>query len=311
MVTERNHTVDFLKCICIVGVVLHHCSNRRLLPEVQNVFSYAAYLTDWCVIAFIGLSGFLEGNRAVSYKDLVNALLRDTTKLLVPFVLLTVLYAAAFQVADTCGFSLRSSVSPTLAGKLTDTLLCRDGAIAEQVYFLPLLYLIRTTYRLTNRALPLLLFGVVCYLLAFVTDLHLTGFNQTTCLIGLIAYALGFESSKSPKRTIVVALIVGVLIGLRGNNWQVVIGFLLSSCVPIFKVDIPTCNLIGSAAGTIFAYHTPIVLQSALIGISRFQSAITQTVLTTIGVCIIIVTIAVVRRRLLRRSNPLLRTLIL
>ena len=311
MATARNHTVDFLKCICIVGVVLHHCSNRRLLPEVQAVFSTAAYLSDWCVIAFIGLSGFLEGNRAVSSKDLVNALLRDITRLLVPFVFLTVLYAAAFQVADSCGFSLRSSVSPSFAGKLTDTLLCREGAIAEQLYFLPLLYLIRTTHRLTNRGFPFLLFGLVCYSLAFVTELHLTGFNQTTCLQGLLAYALGFESSKSPKRTIVVAVIVGVLIGLRGNNWQVVIGFLLATCVPLLKVNVPMLNLIGSAAGTIFAYHTPILLQSALVGISRFQSTIIQTVMTYIVVCTIIVTVAVVRHRLLHRSNQLLRMLIL
>jgi hypothetical protein len=82
MVTERNHTVDFLKCICIIAVVLHHCSNRRLLPEVREIFTYTAYLTDWCVIGFIGLSGFLEGRRTVAGEDWRAYVNRDCKRLL-------------------------------------------------------------------------------------------------------------------------------------------------------------------------------------------------------------------------------------
>ena len=82
MAGVRNHTIDFLKCICIIGVVLHHCSNRRLLPEVREIFASAAYLTDWCVITFIGLSGFLEGSRLVASNDWKAYVTRDCSGLL-------------------------------------------------------------------------------------------------------------------------------------------------------------------------------------------------------------------------------------
>lgn len=311
MVTERNHTVDFLKCICIVGVVLHHCSNRRLLPEVQNVFSYAAYLTDWCVIAFIGLSGFLEGKRLAPDKDLKDFIVRDCKRLLIPFVLLSVLYCSLFQIADLCGFALRSSVSSTFTGKLLDTLLCRESGIAEQLYFLPLLLTIRIACRFASRIIPYLFVITTGYILWFVDEVQLTGFSQSTCLLGLLAYILGLTASKNVKLALIVALLVGISIGVKGQSWQLVIALLVSTVAPFCSINVKLCNLIGSASGTIFAYHTPILLQSAFVAISQIHGIPKQIVATLIAVSIVIIGIAYVRRRLIATTSGLTRFLLL
>lgn len=311
MVTERNHTVDFLKCICIVGVVLHHCSNRRLLPEVQNVFSYAAYLTDWCVIAFIGLSGFLEGKRLAPDKDLKDFIVRDCKRLLTPFVLLSVLYCSLFQIADLCGFALRSSVSSTFTGKLLDTLLCRESGIAEQLYFLPLLLTIRFACRFASRIIPYLFVVTTGYIMYFVDEVHLTGFSQVTCFLGLLAYILGLTASKNVKLALIVALVAGISIGVKGHNWQILIGLLLSTSAPLCTINVPLCNLIGSAAGSIFAYHTPLLLQSSLVAISQIHGIPKQIIATLIAVSIIVIGIANARRRLFATSSELIRVLLL
>ena len=310
MVTERNHTVDFLKCICIVGVVLHHCSNRRLLPEVQHVFSYAAYLTDWCVIAFIGLSGFLEGKRLAPDKDLKDFIVRDCKRLLIPFVLLSVLYCSLFQIADLCGFALRSSVSSTFTGKLLDTLLCRESGVAEQLYFLPLLLTIRIGCRFASRIIPYLFVITTGYILWFVDEVQLTGFSQSTCLLGLLAYILGLTASKNVNLALIVALLVGISIGVKGQSWQLVIALLVSTVAPFCSINVKRCNLIGSASGTIFAYHTPILLQSALVAISRIHGITEQFAATVIAVSLIVISIAYVRRKLIRYTSGFTRILL-
>lgn len=307
MVTERNHTVDFLKCICIAGVVLHHCSNRRLLPEVQNIFSYAAYLTDWCVIAFIGLSGFLEGKRLAPDKDLKFFIVRDCKRLLVPFVLLSVLYSGLFQIADLCGFALRSSVSSTFTGKLLDTLLCRESGIAEQLYFLPLLLTIRIACLFTTRILPYLFVITTGYIMWSVDEVQLTGFSQVTCSLGLLAYILGLTASKNVNLALVVALIAGISIGVKGHNWQILIALLLSTTVPLCTINVPFCNMIGSAAGSIFAYHTPLLLQSSLVAISRIHGITVQLVATIVAVSLISICIAFTRRLIIGHANNFTR----
>ena len=311
MVTERNHTVDFIKCICIVGVVLHHCSNRRLLPEVQNVFSCVAYLTDWCVIAFIGLSGFLEGKRLAPNKDLKVFIVRDCTRLLVPFVLLSVLYSGLFQIADLCGFALRSSVSSTFTGKLLDTLLCRESGIAEQLYFLPLLFTIRIACRFASRMIPYLFVITTAYIMWFVDEVQLTGFSQVTCLLGLLAYILGLTASKHLKLALSVALIAGISIGVKGHNWQILIALLLSTSAPLCTINVPLCNMIGSAAGSIFAYHTPLLLQSSLVAISRIHGISEQLVATVIAVSLIVICISFLRQRLRGYTSGFTRILLL
>jgi hypothetical protein len=298
MTGARNHTIDFLKCICIIGVVLHHCSNRRLLPEVREIFSYAAYLTDWCVIAFIGLSGFLEGSRSVAGNDWKAYVSRDCKRLLLPFLVLTLIYSGTFQLADLCGFQLRSSVPSTFTGKFIDTLLCRESGVAEQLYFLPLLLSIRLASRIAIRILPVLFVVVTGYILLFVDELHLTGLSPVTCLLGMQAYILGLRASNNAKHAIVVALATGIFIGLKVHNWQIIIGLLLSTIGSVYKLDVPICNLVGSASGTIFAYHTPVLLQSMIVGISFIHGVPRQCIAIIVVVSILIVGIALLRRKL-------------
>lgn len=298
MTCARNHTIDFLKCVCIIGVVLHHCSNRRLLPEVREIFSYAAYLTDWCVIAFIGLSGFLEGSRLVTGNDWKAYVTRDCKRLLLPFVVLSFIYSSTFQLADLCGFQLRSSVPSTFTGKFIDTLLCRESGVAEQLYFLPLLLSIRLASRIAMRILPLLFVAVTGYILLFVDDLLLTGLNPVSFLVGLQAYILGLIASDNGKYAVVAALVTGVSVGLKVHNWQIVIGLFLPTIGSLYKIDVPLCNLIGSGAGTIFAYHTPVLLQSSIIAISFIHGIPGQCIAIVIVLSTLIVGIALLRRKL-------------
>jgi hypothetical protein len=298
MTSERNHTIDFLKCICIIGVVLHHCSNRRLLPEVREIFSYAAYLTDWCVIGFIGLSGFLEGSRSVAGNDWKAYVIRDCNRLLLPFVVLSFFYSLTFQLADLCGFQLRSSVPSTFTGKFMDTLLCRVSGVAEQLYFLPLLLSIRLASRIAIRILPFLFVAITGYILLFVGEIHLTGLSSVTCLLGMQAYLLGLMASNNAKHAVFVALATGISVGLKVHNWQIIVGLLLPTLGSVYKLDVPLCNLIGSGAGAVFAYHTPVLLQSMIIGISFIQGILEQCVTVTAVVGLLIIGIALLRRKL-------------
>jgi hypothetical protein len=298
MTGARNHTIDFLKCICIVGVVLHHCSNRRLLPEVREIFLYAAYLTDWCVIAFIGLSGFLEGSRSVESNDWKAYVSRDSKRLLLPFLVLTLIYSGTFQLADLCGFQLRSSVPSTFTGKFIDTLLCRESGVAEQLYFLPLLLCVRMASRIATRILPVLFVAITGYILLFVDELFLTGLSPVTFLIGMQAYILGLIASNNGKYAVVAALITGISVGLKVHNWQILIGLLFSTIGSVYKLDVPLCSLIGSAAGTVFAYHTPVLLQSMILGVSFIHGVLGQCIAIIVVVSILIVGIAILRRKL-------------
>lgn len=298
MAVVRNHTIDFLKCICIIGVVLHHCSNRRLLPEVREIFASAAYLTDWCVIAFIGLSGFLEGSRLVAGNDWKAYVTRDCKRLLLPFVVLSFIYSSTFQLADLCGFQLRSSVTSTFTGKFIDTLLCRESGVAEQLYFLPLLLSIKLASRVAIRILPVLLVAVTGYILLFVEELQLTRLSPVTFLVGLQAYTLGLIASKYGKNAVVAALVTGVSVGLKVHNWQIVVGLFLPTIASLYKIDVPLCNLIGSGAGTVFAYHTPVLLQSSIIAISFIHGVPGQCIAIIVDVSILILGIALLRRKL-------------
>jgi hypothetical protein len=298
MTGARNHTIDFLKCICIIGVVLHHCSNRRLLPEVREIFSYVAYLTDWCVIGFIGLSGFLEGRKTVASEDWKAYVNRDCKRLLLPFFVLTFIYSGTFQLADLCGFQLRSSVPATFTGKFINTLLCRESGVAEQLYFLPLLLSIRLASRIAIRILPVIFVAITGYILLFEDELHLTGISPGTCLLGMQAYILGLLASNNAKYAIVMAIATGLFVGLKVHNWQIIVGLLLSTIGSVYKLEVPLCNLVGSAAGTIFAYHTPVLLQSMILGISFIHGAPEQCIAIVIVVSMLIVGIALLRRKL-------------
>jgi hypothetical protein len=310
MTGARNHTIDFLKCICIVGVVIHHCSNRRLLPEVREIFSNAAYLTDWCVIAFIGLSGFLEGSRSVAGNDWKAYVSRDCKRLLLPFLVLTLIYSGTFQLADLCGFQLRSSVPSTFTGKFIDTLLCRESGVAEQLYFLPLLLSIRLTSRIAIRILPVIFVAMTGYIVLFVDELHLTGLSPVTFLVGMQAYILGLTASNNAKYAITVALATGIFVGLKVHNWQIIVGLLLSTFGSIYKLDVPLCNLVGSAAGTIFAYHTPVLLQSMIVGVSFIHGVPGQCIAIIVVVSTLIICIALLRRKLHSYTTGFLRIML-
>jgi hypothetical protein len=250
------------------------------------------------VIAFIGLSGFLEGSRLVTGNDWKAYVTRDCKRLLLPFVVLSFIYSSTFQLADLCGFQLRSSVPSTFTGKFIDTLLCRESGVAEQLYFLPLLLSIRLASRIAMRILPLLFVAVTGYILLFVDDLLLTGLNPVSFLVGLQAYILGLIASDNGKYAVVAALVTGVSVGLKVHNWQIVIGLFLPTIGSLYKIDVPLCNLIGSGAGTIFAYHTPVLLQSSIIAISFIHGIPGQCIAIVIVLSTLIVGIALLRRKL-------------
>jgi hypothetical protein len=250
------------------------------------------------VIAFIGLSGFLEGSKSVAGNDWKAYVSRDCKRLLLPFLVLTVIYSGTFQLTDLCGIQLRSSVPSTFTGKFIDTLLCRESGVAEQLYFLPLLLSIRLGTRIAIQILPVLFFTITGYILLFVDELQLTGLSTMTFLVGMQAYILGLMASSNAKYAVITALVTGLSVGFKVHNWQIVIGLFLPTIGSLYKIDVPLCNLIGSGAGTIFAYHTPVLLQSSIIAISFIHGIPGQCIAIVIVLSTLIVGIALLRRKL-------------
>ncbi len=315
---NRQAAVDVLKGLAIVGVVLHHVRNRRFDADVQASLLVVMQVAAWAVYAFLFGSGYLH---ALSRRTEAAGIFigRRAQRLLVPYLWLGVLYAGVFQLIQSLGLVDYDTarIAPGLVGKVKSLLLCdQEHVIGEQLYFFVLLFGISSLFVLLleiSRSswvlawiAGVLLVGMGGLMIARPLPLPATGMSLEVWVGGMFQYVLGFLVGRSRdaltrwKWGVGAGFGVAVLLALMnraaGYSWALLFVplalFLLLSRVPEGSHWLALPKVLGQASGSIFAFHTPFMLQPLLI--LQFKAQVPQyanvaiSVGVTLALCVAI-----------------------
>ena len=164
---DRNHSLDSIKGLAIIGVLLLHSSfGSRFSLETLAVQALLAHLFDWSVLAFFFTSGWLHKNHS-SFGELLGKRFRS---LLVPFFVYNILYNGIFKGLDAVGFWDPGHLSVCASS----IWLWPFQSPGFQLYFLPFLFaaavLASVVAGLGSRSEVPLYGGLVLLALAFYLD---------------------------------------------------------------------------------------------------------------------------------------------
>lgn len=302
----KDRTIFALKGVAIAGVLLHHIQNRKFSAEITGQLNVLSEIFAWCVLLFIATSGWLHGaSEEKKGRTIRDFILNRCRRLLLPFLLLIVLYAAIRQGLQLFGLQDGGGrISPRFITKVLESFPFIPGVpynpVAGQLYFLPLLFVISCVTHTVH-----VLFdarGVLaCSLLSlsagvyFTPDAPNTGFSLGMILFGLFCYSAGFAMYRwraVKNRSIGVVLIsvaVVCVLGLAGL--PKVVPLLLLECMYFSRLgSVPLLDKVGEASGTIYAYHSPFILNPLIILVTRcpkgFQLiGVVAAVIISIAMC--------------------------
>lgn len=321
---NRQSAVDVLKGVAIIGVVLHHVKNRRFDAAVQEQLLGVIQVMAWAVYAFLFASGYLH---ALSRRQegAGEFIWRRAVRLLVPYLWLGALYAVAFQVIQNLGLVDYdpTRIEPTLVGKLKSLVLCdQDHVIGEQLYFFVLLFGISSSFVLLLQISGSVWFvawlvgalsvGMIAMMAIQPLPLATTGLSLEMLLGALLQYALGFLLGKTREaRTrwnwaAVAGLGVGGVVAVfsRGAGYSWVMLFVpLALYLALDRVGtgargFAPLSALGQMSGSIFAFHTPFILQPLLIILFKLQ--VPQLVNVGVSVCVTLALCVVIHKVLHR-----------
>ena len=303
--------IDYLKGLAIVGVLILHIPLARLPPEAVASVQKISRWFDWCVLAFFFASGALRGcsTRELDWMEFTR---RRASRLLVPFLSLSLIYALAYQVLqEFAPLGIGHSQFPrSLGGKLYHILLCDDRMVGVQLYFLVFLFGISTVYEgvfLKKKRSLVTRLGWLCGAQAFILcwegrspgSIRIFGPYPEVLALGMIQYGFGFMVGRKelPRATVCWA-----------TGFFVVAGFLwwwLSASVFVLHIFVPvtlwialTALLVrfrsrlllflGNESASIYAYHTPFVFAGAMELSKRVPVPIAVSIITamTVTVCV-------------------------
>lgn len=287
---KRDDAVDCLKGLAIIGVMLHHVSNRRFTEETIQAVGDVVGFFSWSVYAFIFLAGYLHGRSKHAGSDAF--LLKRGRRLLIPYFILTFVYAVLYHMVSILGIIETSGRYPeTLLGKLWNVFEVGNASlIGVQLYFYPLLFIVSALFSLMRsgglKAGWVLITTFTVVGLAVVTsegDLPTTGMSRQMIVIGCLQYALGFylsEMANSIKLILISILgviFLGAVLVWFGHLVGCIvlltpIALLLAFQVAfrrsqIVRTSAMPLNYLGRVSSQIFAFHDPFILQVLLIAL--------------------------------------------
>jgi hypothetical protein len=248
-------TIDILRHILAIAVILQHMASSRYTPEThQNLLSTVNWI-DGAVIGFFFISGFLFRPK----DNPLTYIKKQTTRLLVPFLLFSSLYTIALTLLKKA----------TLLQGITRTLLLQGAGM--QLYFLPILLLVTATTALLSKAIParfhlpiqlasLPILTLICLSLPTSTS---TGPDHRLLPLYWLAFLLGTLHQHTLKSrhyfTIIIILITTLLlIGLKDPRFFDIAGFItLFTILHHLAQYLPTYRLPGS--GGVYLLHTPVI----------------------------------------------------
>lgn len=275
---QTDRAIHALKGIAIIGVVFHHVQNRRFCDEMNANIAILPIAFTWCVLLFFAISGWLHGLTEERRSKTIGAFLLNRAKrLLVPFFALVLLYASIWQVIQIVGISdIGARLARSFGTKVAQSLPgCDYNPVAEQLYFLPLLFVVASAIHVSFR-----IFGAggvwCCAAVVLFAGMILlpgagnTGPSSGVILFGCFCYASGFLMYlyRFFRYRIFVVLSVALLVffvmGVEGLSK--VVPLLMIECMHQMRISrITSLCMIGEASGTIYAYHAPFILAPLVI----------------------------------------------
>jgi acyltransferase len=302
----RDRTILGLKGIAIIGVVMHHISNRRLDPEAVEYISFMVQFFEWCVLGFLLVSGYLQAmSDSRKPKTLLEFLRARVMRLLVPFVVLTLLYSVLWQLLQATHIpNVGVRVPHDFLGKLETTLWPVNSQVAQQIYFFPLLFGISVVMVLFQKTLGLWGVAIAMFVaagcgLAMYPNSY-TGFSWGVFVWGIAFYGAGYLMFhyRSEKQALRLALFGVTFVFVMCNTDSGIIRtiplWLLGEGSTLRLDRMPLLDRIGDASGTIYIYHSPFLILPLVIAVTHLHGAIPQffgiiaAVMVAVAVCCLI-----------------------
>lgn len=274
---KKSREIITIKAFAIIGVVFHHIANRRFPEDVQNSINILPLLFSWAVLTFIGTAGWLHASSAKrGTKNIGDFVLLRAQRLLAPYLILTISYSVIWQLLHfAVGDKVGTRLPSTFWEKLWGSLSLGGEPVGEQLYFFPLLFLIsvgvHATLTIAGR------WGVaVLGLITLAIGLILwpqaanTGFSPAVLCFGSFSYAAGYVMYDYRARALRhIAVLVCTVVMLSFMGYAAIPKVL--ALIIIATPQLFTClssrltDLVGEASGTVFAYHTPFIIQPLII----------------------------------------------
>lgn len=274
----KYDSILVIKAFAIVGVVFHHIGNRRFNHETQEIIKIFPTIFSWSVFAFIAASGWLHSfSESKNRKNFVPFLRHRFNRLMVPFFILTALYAAIWQIARF--FDIKNvgvNLPHSYFGKIVRSVDPMDyHPVGEQLYFLPLLFFISVFHHLFGRN-EKFKSAYIVLVLSLIANLSLKYFQgQFKTILDLTIFAIYcyaggfimFHHHNKPNRWVLAVFQALILIGFLGFKGipKAIPLILLASSHQLEFFSNKITRSIGEASGTIFAYHTPFLLHPMVI----------------------------------------------
>jgi hypothetical protein len=284
----KDRTIQAVRGLAIIGVVLHHVVDRRLNAEAAGWAVVLIYLFDWCVLAFFCVSGYLQAlSDSKKHRSVAEFTRVRSLRLIVPYLLLILFYSCIWQVIQAFHIpGVGVHVPRDFLGKLENALWPVDCTVAQQIYFIPLLFAVSVLLALVQAGFGLKGMWVAAWLSAVVGlayfPVHLTGFSWDVFLGGTFFYAAGYllfhyRTNRAAIRIVLLA-VTAVMIIFNPENG-------LIRCLPLWLLSeghfirldqVPLLGPLGDASGTIYIYHTPFIVLPLAIAATYLPGPVAQ-----------------------------------
>jgi len=301
----RIAELDCLRGLAILGVLmLHSCFKDRFTQETMAVQTIMARLFDWSVLAFFFSSGYLHERS----EPLAVTVKKKGKSLLLPFFLYNAFYLVFFTVIKSMGWIQNVSLEMNFHWLANGLVL----SPAFQLYFLVYLFLISTFVGGVDK-LPKPYGGRAYWLLlVIVLSFYLIrGYPESSCgqyysriplylaafLSGVISRPF-FENRFKIKHAwiwavaLLVVLIMLVCMQLPRLSLAVpplLVG--LARTVPKL-MNARWLLLMGSMSGSIYLWHTPILLPACTKLLAHFEIPSLVNLFTSIGLTLTVCLLA-------------------
>ncbi|MFT3780949.1 MAG: acyltransferase [Nibricoccus sp.] len=279
---KKDYAVSIAKGIGIIGVVAHHLANRRF-PEVERSWiALPGQLCLWAVPLFIVVSGYLHAGSHARHPTPPGVfLLARVRRLLIPYAIISLVYAIVYSLLIRAGLLNDALGEPAAWYKLWWGSLTLNGGVGEQLYFLPLLFVVSmaallplTLVRYTPG--PLLFMAAILVaapflrpdLLAQIPGHMVWPWDRFVAGVGL--YLVGFLLQVQPTWrlrlfSVTVVLVAAAAFAGRTTAAHFLFSVVIFAGLLLSKPRARPLELTGDASGTIFLYHTPFFLQPLLV----------------------------------------------
>jgi hypothetical protein len=284
----KDQTILAIKGLAIIGVVFHHLVNRREDHQSAQWVLILVALFHWCVLAFIGVSGYLhawsDSRRVKSVGEFVQ---QRFIRLMVPWVCLIVGFALIWQTLQLLHVpNIGVKIPPSFFSKIAVSLWPVTATVGEQLYYLPILFGASVIFTIVHRVLGTL--GVLALVVAtFVAGLAYFPNEFTAFRLGMLIWAICFYAAgyllfqyREKVGHIRMTLIVATAFLFFFNGHYGVLGsvplWLIVEGSRLRLAGIPGLPSLGEASGTIYIYHTPFIIQTLVIAATYLHGPVAQ-----------------------------------